>query len=69
MRAMPELASNRTPLPVFWGIEDSGLKVPAMASTPRRLRQTFQILRTDLDEAMPCSIDVGDQNEGRRDDK
>ena len=38
-------------------------------SAPKRLRQTFQVLWSDLDQAMPRSIDVGYQKEGSRNDK
>jgi hypothetical protein len=38
-------------------------------SAPKRLRQTFQVLWPDLDQAMPRSIDVGYQKEGSRNDK
>jgi hypothetical protein len=35
-------------------------------SVPKRLRQTFQVLRSDLDQAMPWTIDIGYQKEGSR---
>jgi hypothetical protein len=38
-------------------------------SASKRLRQTFQVLWSDLDQAMPWSIDVGYQKEGSRNDK
>src|ERR1700730_14013349 len=38
-------------------------------SSPKRLRQAFQVLWIDVDQAMPRSIDIGDQKEGNRDDQ
>jgi hypothetical protein len=38
-------------------------------SASKRLRQTFQVLWSDLDQAMPRRIDIGYQKEGRRNDK
>ena len=38
-------------------------------SAPKRLCQTFQVLWSDLDQAMPRSIDIGDQKEGNRNDE
>jgi hypothetical protein len=46
-----------------------GVEAPVATSAPKRLGQTFRILRTDLDEVVPRRIDVGDQKAkgGRRD--
>src|SRR3954447_3735342 len=36
---------------------------------PERFGQTFQVLRTDVDQAVTWSIDVGDQQKRYRNDK
>jgi hypothetical protein len=46
-----------------------GYMVNTANSAPKRLRQTFQVLWSDLDQAMPRSIDIGYQKEGSRNDK
>ena len=42
---------------------------PVGALLAERFRQTFQVLRTDVYQAMTWSIDIGDQHKGNRDDQ
>ena len=49
------------------GDERRGRQVTHLAT--ERLRQTFEILWTDVDQAMPRRIDIGDQKKGNRDDE